>query len=58
MKALLSNRASALIMIERFFSHLTSVSKVVVPALPPGRYRFICTPHMSGGMRGELFVVP
>jgi plastocyanin len=32
--------------------------KVVVPALPPGRYRFFCTPHLSGGMRGELIVVP
>jgi plastocyanin len=32
--------------------------KVVVPALPPGRYRFFCTPHLSGGMRGELVVVP
>ena len=31
--------------------------KVVVPALPPGRYRFFCTPHMMGGMRGELVVV-
>ena len=31
--------------------------KVVVPALPPGRYRFFCTPHVSGGMRGELLVV-
>ena len=30
--------------------------KVVVPALPPGRYRFFCTPHMMGGMRGELTV--
>jgi len=32
--------------------------KVVVPALPPGRYRFFCTPHLNGGMRGELVVVP
>jgi len=32
--------------------------RVVVPALPPGRYRFFCTPHVSGGMRGELVVVP
>ena len=31
--------------------------KVVVPALPPGRYRFFCTPHVNGGMRGELVVV-
>ena len=30
--------------------------KVVVPALPPGRYRFFCTPHMMSGMRGELIV--
>lgn len=32
--------------------------RVVVPALPPGRYRFFCSPHLSGGMRGELVVVP
>lgn len=32
--------------------------KIVVPALPPGRYRFFCTPHLMGGMRGELVVVP
>lgn len=32
--------------------------KVVVPALPPGHYRFFCAPHMNGGMRGELVVVP
>lgn len=31
---------------------------VTVPALPPGRYRFFCTPHLAGGMRGELLVVP
>ena len=31
---------------------------VVVPALPPGRYRFFCTPHLGGGMRGELLVTP
>ncbi len=30
--------------------------KVVVPALPPGRYRFFCTPHLMGGMRGELII--
>ena len=32
--------------------------RVVVPDLPPGRYRFFCTPHLGGGMRGELVVVP
>lgn len=32
--------------------------KVVVPALPPGRYRFFCTPHLNGGMKGELVVAP
>jgi plastocyanin len=32
--------------------------KIVVPALTPGRYRFFCTPHLMGGMRGELIVVP
>jgi plastocyanin len=31
--------------------------KVVVPTLPPGRYRFFCSPHVGGGMRGELIVV-
>jgi plastocyanin len=30
--------------------------KVVVPALPPGRYRFFCAPHLMGGMRGELLI--
>jgi plastocyanin len=30
--------------------------KVVVPALPAGRYRFFCSPHVGGGMRGELVV--
>jgi plastocyanin len=30
--------------------------KVVVPELPPGRYRFFCAPHLMGGMRGELFI--
>jgi plastocyanin len=24
--------------------------------LPPGTYRFYCTPHLGGGMRGELVV--
>lgn len=32
--------------------------KVVVPALPPGRYRFFCSPHVAGGMKGELVVIP
>ncbi|NUQ11298.1 MAG: hypothetical protein HUU26_03060 [Gemmatimonadaceae bacterium] len=32
--------------------------RVIVPDLPPGRYRFFCTPHVSGGMRGELVLVP
>ena len=32
--------------------------KIVVPSLAPGRYRFFCTPHFSGGMKGELVVVP
>ncbi len=32
--------------------------KVAVPELPPGRYRFFCAPHVGGGMRGELVVVP
>jgi plastocyanin len=30
--------------------------RIVVPSLPPGRYRFFCTPHLSGGMRGVLVV--
>jgi plastocyanin len=33
------------------------VYRIEVPALPPGRYRFFCTPHVGGGMRGELVVV-
>ena len=30
--------------------------RVVVPALPPGRYRFFCTPHLMSGMRGVLVI--
>jgi plastocyanin len=31
--------------------------RIVVPALPPGRYGFFCTPHRAYDMRGELIVV-
>lgn len=31
--------------------------RIVVPALPPGRYAFFCTPHKVYDMRGELMVV-
>ncbi len=31
---------------------------LVVPALPPGRYPFVCAPHYGGGMRGALVIVP
>jgi plastocyanin len=30
----------------------------VVPALPPGRYPFVCAPHYSAGMMGALVVTP
>jgi plastocyanin len=30
--------------------------RIVVPALPPGRYGFYCTPHRAYDMRGELIV--
>ena len=30
--------------------------RIVVPALPPGRYPFFCTPHRVYDMRGELIV--
>ncbi len=30
--------------------------RIVVPALPPGRYVFFCTPHRVYDMRGELIV--
>jgi plastocyanin len=30
--------------------------RFVVPALPPGRYPFFCTPHRAYDMRGELVV--
>lgn len=30
--------------------------RVVVPALPSGRYRFFCLPHRAYDMRGELTV--
>lgn len=30
--------------------------RITVPALPPGRYRFFCTPHYAGGMKGELVI--
>ncbi len=28
--------------------------KVPLAGLPPGRYRFYCTPHLGGGMEGRL----
>jgi len=31
--------------------------RIVVPALPPGRYGFYCTPHRAYDMRGEMIVV-
>lgn len=30
--------------------------RIVVPALPPGRYPFFCLPHRAYDMRGELQV--
>jgi plastocyanin len=29
---------------------------IVVPALPPGRYPFLCLPHQTAPMRGVLIV--
>jgi len=29
-----------------------------VPALPPGRYPFICLAHVTAGMRGTLVILP
>jgi plastocyanin len=31
--------------------------RLVIPAIPPGRYGFYCTPHRAYDMRGELIVV-
>lgn len=31
---------------------------IAVPALPPGRYPFVCLPHFASGMLGALVVVP
>jgi plastocyanin len=31
---------------------------LVVPALQPGRYPFVCAPHYSSGMTGALIVTP
>lgn len=32
--------------------------EIAVPALPPGRYPFVCLPHFALGMVGALVVVP
>lgn len=32
--------------------------EITVPALPPGRYPFVCLPHAAGGMQGLLVVLP
>jgi plastocyanin len=32
------------------------VYQFVVPALPPGRYPFVCLPHFAMGMKGTLLV--
>ena len=34
------------------------VYQFVVPALPPGRYPFVCLPHAASGMKGVLVVMP
>ena len=31
---------------------------LVVPALEPGRYPFVCAPHYTGGMTGALILTP
>ena len=30
----------------------------LVPALPAGRYPFVCLPHASAGMKGALVILP
>lgn len=32
--------------------------EIAVPALPPGRYPFVCLPHFASRMLGALIVVP
>jgi plastocyanin len=32
--------------------------EIAIPALPPGRYPFVCLPHFASGMLGALVVVP
>lgn len=32
--------------------------EIAVPALPPGRYPFVCLPHFALGMVGALVIVP
>ena len=34
------------------------VYEIAVPALPPGRYPFVCLPHFASRMLGSLEVVP
>ena len=32
--------------------------EIAVPALPPGRYPFVCLPHFASRMLGAIVVVP
>jgi len=34
------------------------VYQIVIPALAPGRYPFVCLPHFAAGMTGAIVVVP
>jgi plastocyanin len=36
----------------------SDVYDIAVPALPPGRYPFVCLPHFGSRMLGTLEVVP
>jgi plastocyanin len=40
----------------RLFLDRDETYEIVVPALPPGRYPFVCLPHYAAGMTGALVV--
>ena len=42
----------------QLFLDRDEVYDIVVPALAPGRYPFVCLPHYSGHMTGAIVVVP
>lgn len=42
----------------QLFLDRNEVYDIVVPALAPGRYPFVCLPHYAGHMTGAIVVVP